>query len=184
MRATAQRAADDFRSGNLNAAAADYREILDKYPDSLFAWSNLGVVLFTHKDYDQAVDAFQHCVAMAPEDAFSLENLGICYYQLGRYDESIVVLEKAITLAPEDAKAWNYLGCSYSEKGRQLDAQHAYKKAIELKSDFGDAYFNLALVLATVKPPDIPGAKENYQRALSLGIAHDPRLEKMLAAQP
>jgi len=184
MRDVAEEASDDFRSGKLDAAAAAYERILDKYPDCLYALSNLGVVRFTQKDYNDALNAFQRSVAMAPDDAFSLENLGITFYQLKRYDEAIDVLEKAAALAPNDAKAYNYLGCCYSEKGRQLDAKQAFKKAVELNNDFGDAYFNLALVYSALKPPDVAQAKENYQRALSLGIARDPRLEKKLADGP
>jgi tetratricopeptide (TPR) repeat protein len=182
-RDAATEASAAFAAGDFAKAADRYQQIIDKHPDCLYAWSNLGVVRFQQNDYEGARDALERSVAMSPEDAFSLENLGIVYYQLKRYDEGIDVLSKSIALTPNDSKAHNYLGCCYAEKGRQLDAEMEFKRSIELNRDFGDAYFNLALVYSTVKPPDVAQAKQNYQHALELGIARDPRLEKILAEE-
>ena len=51
---------------------------------------------------------------------------------------------------------------------------------ISIDPNFGDAHFNLALVYATSKPPSLELARREYNRALELGIAKDPRLEKLL----
>ena len=59
-------------------------------------------------------------------------------------------------------------------------AEKEFHKAIELDPNFGDAHFNLALVYATSKPPSIELARREYNTALTLGIAKDPRLEKLL----
>jgi tetratricopeptide (TPR) repeat protein len=179
-RGAAQQASAAFAAGDFAKAATYYQQIIDKHPDCLYAWSNLGVVRFQQNDYEGAREALERCVAMSPNDAFSLENLGIVYYQLKRFDDGIHVLSQAIALTPNDSKAHNYLGCCYAEKGRQLDAEAEFKRSIDLNRDFGDPYFNLALVYSTVKPPDVALAKQNYQHAVQLGIARDPRLEKRL----
>jgi Flp pilus assembly protein TadD len=183
-RQLAEEAADHFKSGNFENAAADYQQIIDRHPDCLYAWSNLGVARFSAGDLAGAREALEKSVELSPADAFSWANLGITYYRLRNYDDAVKALEQAVALDPADAKSHNYLGCCYSQDGRQLDAEREFKKAIELNEKFGDAYFNLALVLATEKPPDVPGAKENYQRALVLGISRDPRLERMLGDKP
>ena len=180
MRDTAQQAADLFKMQRYDDASAKYQEIIDKYPDSLYAWSNLGVVRFQQGKLPEALKALQRAVSLSPTDAFSYENLGIVYYQMGQYENAISALERALALDPQNAKSHNYLGCACSQKGWSEVAEKEFLKAIELDDTFGDAHFNLALVYATEKPPSLEMARRHYKRALELGIAPDPRLEKLL----
>ncbi len=187
MRETAQDAADLFKNQKYDESAAKYQSIIDKYPESLYAWSNLGVVRFQQGKFDDALKALQQAVKLSPTDAFSYSNLGIVYYQLNQYENAIEALNAAKALDPTDAKTHNYLGCACSQKGWQEVAEKEFRKAIELDPNFGDAHFNLALVYATSKPPSLELARREYNRALELGIAKDARLEKLLgdtASQP
>ena len=193
MRATAQQASDLFTMKRYDEAAAKYQTIIDKYPDSLYAWSNLGVVRFQQasspdntKDQQQeflgdAMKALQQAVKLSPTDAFSYSNLGIVYYQLGQYDPAIDALERAIVMNPNNAQSHNYLGCACSQKGWQERAEHEFRKAIELDDTLTDAHYNLAICYVLQKPPALEMARRHYNRALELGMPKDPRLEKMLA---
>lgn len=180
MRETAQEAADLFKNQKYDESAAKYQSIIDKYPESLYAWSNLGVVRFQQGKFDEALKALQQAVKLSPTDAFSYSNLGIVYYQLNQYENAIDALNAAKALDPNDPKTHNYLGCACSQKGWSEVAEKEFRKAIELDPNFGDAHFNLALVYATQKPPLLELARREYNRALELGIAKDPRLEKLL----
>jgi len=185
MRETAQDAADLFKNQKYDESAAKYQSIIDKYPESLYAWSNLGVVRFQQGKFDEALKALQQAVKLSPTDAFSYSNLGIVYYQLGQYENAIDALNSAKALDPNDAKTHNYLGCACSQKGWQEVAEKEFRKAIEIDPNFGDAHFNLALVYATSKPPSLELARREYNTALTLGIAKDARLEKLLqGSQP
>jgi Flp pilus assembly protein TadD/predicted nucleic acid-binding Zn-ribbon protein len=180
MRETAQEAADLFKNQKYDESAAKYQSIIDKYPESLYAWSNLGVVRFQQGKFDDALKALQQAVKLSPTDAFSYSNLGIVYYQLNQFENAIDALNAAKALDPNDPKTHNYLGCACSQKGWSEVAEKEFRKAIELDPNFGDAHFNLALVYATQKPPLLELARREYNRALELGIAKDPRLEKLL----
>jgi tetratricopeptide (TPR) repeat protein len=180
MRETAQDAADLFKNQKYDESAAKYQSIIEKYPESLYAWSNLGVVRFQQGKYDDALKALQQAVKLSPTDAFSYSNLGIVYYQLNQYENAIDALNSAKALDPNDAKTHNYLGCAESQKGWQEVAEKEFRKAIEIDPNFGDAHFNLALVYATSKPPSLELARREYNRALELGIGKDARLEKLL----
>ncbi len=180
MRDTAEEAADLFKQQRYDDSAAKYQSIIDKYPESLYAWSNLGVVRFQQGKFNEALKALQQAVKLSPTDAFSYSNLGIVYYQLNQYENAIDALNSAKALDPNDAKTHNYLGCACSQKGWQEVAEKEFRKAIEIDPNFGDAHFNLALVYATSKPPSLELARREYNRALELGIAKDPRLEKLL----
>ncbi len=70
MRDTAQAASDLFKMQRFDDAAAKYQEIIDKYPESLYAWSNLGVVRFQQGKLNEALRALQQAVKLSPSDAF------------------------------------------------------------------------------------------------------------------
>jgi len=180
MRTTAQEAADDFKNRQFDEAASCYQRIIDKYPECLYAWSNLGVVRFQQGHMDEAKSALLNAVSLSPEDAFSWANLGIVYYQLKDYSDATDALEKAVGLSPDEARSHNYLGCCYSQTGDKTRATREFETAIKLNDGFGDAYFNLALNYATEKPPDLEKARSYYKKARDLGIARDPRLEKIM----
>jgi Tfp pilus assembly protein PilF len=92
-------------------------------------------------------------------------------------------LNAAKALDPNNAQTHNYLGCAESRKGWDEVAQKEFRKAIEIDPNFADAHFNLALIYVTAKPPMIELARQEYKKALELGIAKDDHLEKLLDAE-
>jgi Flp pilus assembly protein TadD len=180
MREVAQEATDLFKMQRYDEAAAKYQVIIDKYPESLYAWSNLGVVFSQEGKLQEAMKALQRAVALSPNDAFSYRNLGIVYYQLNQNDAAIDALERSIALDPNNVYSHDYLGCACSQKGWQEVAEKEFRKAIEINDDFPDAHYNLAIVYAMQKPPALELARRHYKRALELGLPKDPKLEKLL----
>jgi Flp pilus assembly protein TadD len=183
MRDVAQQATDLFKMQRYDDAAAKYQQIIDKYPESLYAWSNLGVVRSQEGRLPDAEKALQQAVKLSPNDAFSYRNLGIVYYQLNENDAAIDALERSIALEPNEKYSHDYLGCACSQKGWQEVAEKEFRKAIEIDDNFPDAHYNLAIVYAMQKPPSLELARRHYKRALELGIPKDPRLEKLLGLQ-
>jgi Flp pilus assembly protein TadD len=180
MRTIAQEASDLYANKRYDEACAAYEKIIEKYPESLYAWSNLGVVRFQQQKFPEAQRALQQSIKLAPSDAFSHSILGIVYYQTAKYDEAVSTLTRAAALDPKDAKTRNYLGIACSQKGWQEAAEQECRKAIELDPNYGDAHFNLAVIYATQKPPAKELARRHYKMATDLGIPKDSQLEKML----
>ena len=177
---TAAKATSLYNEKKFDEAAAAYQEILNKYPQSIYALSNLGVVRFQQQKYPEAEKALREAIRVAPNDAFSHSVLGIVLVQQEKYDDAIQVLSRAVALDPNDAKTRNYLGISSSRKGLQEAAEQECRKAIELDESYGDAHFNLAVIYATQTPPAKELAKRHYNRALELGVPKDEELEKLL----
>ena len=176
----AAKATSLYNEKKFDEAAAAYEQILAKYPQSIYALSNLGVVRFQQQKYPEAEKPLREAVRVAPNDAFSHSVLGIVLVQQEKYDDAIQVLSRAVALDPNDAKTRNYLGISSSRKGLQEAAEQECRKAIELDDSYGDAHFNLAVIYATQTPPSKELAKRHYNRALELGVPKDAELEKLL----
>ncbi len=162
MRDVAQQATNLFKMQRYDDAAAKYQQIIDKYPESLYAWSNLGVVRSQQGKLPDAMKALQQAVKLSPNDAFSYRNLGIVYYQLNQNDAAIDALERSIALDPNNVYSHDYLGCACSQKGWQEVAEKEFRKAIEIDDNFPDAHYNLAIVYAMQKPPSLELARRHY----------------------
>lgn len=169
-----------FQQGKFDEAAAKYQTILNSYPESLYAISNLAVVRFQQGRYPGAEEYLRRAVKLAPRDAFSHSILGIVLYQQGKYDEAVQILSRASALDPNDPKTRNYLGIAASQKGWQEAAEQECRKAIELDPQYGDAHFNLAVIYATQNPPAKELSRRHYNRALELGVPRDDQLESLL----
>jgi len=176
----AAKATSLYNEKKYDEAATAYEQILVKYPQSIYALSNLGVVRFQQQKYAEAEKPLREAIRVAPNDAFSHSVLGIVLVQQEKYDDAIQVLSRAVALDPNDAKTRNYLGISSSRKGLQEAAEQECRKAIELDDSYGDAHFNLAVIYATQNPPSKELAKRHYNRALELGVPKDAELEKLL----
>ncbi len=134
MEKVAQMAADDFKQGRLDQAAAGYDQMTKAQPDSLFAWSNLGVVRFQQRRNADARDAFEHATHLKPDDAFAAAQLGITYYQLEAYDKAVPALKTAIQLDPNDANTHYFLSLAYRALKQPQAADTEQQKAQALQS--------------------------------------------------
>jgi tetratricopeptide (TPR) repeat protein len=184
LQALAQEAQKQFNAGHFPEAEKIYREILAKAPNHLPTIKSLGVVLFRSQKLKLAEEQFEKAIALSPDDAFSHTTLGIIHYTQGKYDDAVSDLKKAIDINPKNATAHNYLGITASQRGWMDVARKELELATNLDPEYADAHFNLAVLLATVTPPDKENALFHYQRALKLGAAPDVALEGLLKNSP
>ena len=176
----ARDAKEQFDKGNYRDAEKIYEKILQKAPNNLYILSNLGVVRFRAQKLKLAEESFKKAIAIAPEDAFSRCTLGIVYYSQGKFDDAVNELTKALAINPKNATAHNYLGITASQKGWQEAAQKELETAVAIDPQYADAHFNLAVVFATMQPPQKEPARKHYQLATSLGAEPDSALEQLI----
>ncbi len=168
-----------FEQGRLDDAATAYNEILADDPNNLYALSNLGVVNYKSGKLVQSEKVLTKAVAIAPKDFFVNCTLGIVYYRQGKFEKAIEALTHAITIDPSSATAHNYLGIAASQKGWFEAAVKELEKATTLNPSYPDAWFNLAVIYSTSEPPSLDKARDCYNKAVALGAAPDPSLEKL-----
>ncbi|MEO8044923.1 MAG: tetratricopeptide repeat protein [Spartobacteria bacterium] len=176
----AREAKTSFDKGKFKEAEKQYQEILTKSPNNLYSLSNLGVVLFRNGKLKAAELTLKKAIAIAPKDEFTHTTLGIVYYQQSKFDDALSELTKSLAINPKSATAHNYLGITASQKGWQEAAEKEMLAAIEVNPEYADAHFNLAVVYSTSQPPAKELARRHYEKALALGAAPDPALDKLL----
>ncbi|MGQ0542032.1 MAG: tetratricopeptide repeat protein [Blastocatellia bacterium] len=108
------------------------KEIVAKDPKDFFAWTVLGTVYSTEKNYPEASAAFAKALEQKPE--FGLALLGFARLEIGQknYDKAIEFLLKAVAAEPSSADANHLLGEAYLQNKKGSMAVGYLNKAIEL----------------------------------------------------
>jgi protein O-mannosyl-transferase len=142
-----------------------YTATLKENPGCWMAHYNLGIMLTEQGDVDQAIDHYQHAVALRPAYAEAHYNLGRLLVEQGRVDDAVAHYEKALEINPGDPEAQNNLGVTLFSNGRVGDAIPHYQKAIEIQPDYAEASCNLANAL--ISKGDFDGAIASYRVCLA-----------------
>jgi len=95
----------------------------------------------------EAVAAFQQCVALDPTFPNARYNLGVALGDAERYDEAIPCLQQVIQVEAERAEAYNSLGFLFSRRRQPQQAIAYYEQAIDLNPQYAQAHFNLGMTL-------------------------------------
>ena len=130
---TALRAAVQLEEqGKLALAAHAYREILDKNPNSLVAWTNLGNAERQLGRNPAAEEAFRKALEIDPNSADALNNLAWLLYEEKRVAEAEPLARKAATVnAPDAWMRLDTLARILLARGACEEAQTTFRKAID-----------------------------------------------------
>ncbi len=173
-------ALEAFDSGDMEGARQKFQKLLDLEPDNFFGLVNIGTVEYRLKLWDDGEKHLKRAVRLQPESGPAWLALGALYCDQDKLDEALAALSQAVLYAPKNAKAHNYLGVTVGKKGWYSGAEAELQRAIELDPDYAEAHFNLALCYLRRSPPAVEMARRHYTRAVELGEAPDPLVEKAL----
>ncbi len=183
--AEAKQAADAalsaFSNGDMLAARKGFKELLALAPDNLTGLVNLGSVEYRLKNSEDAEKLLKRAVRIDPDAAPAWLTLGVIYYDQDKPDAALAALSRAVLLDPKNPRAHNYLAVAIGRKGWFDGAESELQRALELDPDYAEAHFNLAVIYLKRSSPPIELARRHYQKALDLGAARDPLVEKELA---
>lgn len=81
------------------AAEKAYLEVLKLDHRNIVAYSHLGIIYSTQKQYSDAIECFQIAAQIKPS-AITFQNLGLVYYENRNFIKSVAAMEKAIMFEP------------------------------------------------------------------------------------
>ena len=108
---------------------------------------NIGYILTQQGKTDEAIAAIKEARAADPKDLQLILTEADLYIKLNQMDKFSVLMQEAIKLDPTNPTLFFNLGVVNANEKKTEEAINYYKKAIELKSDYGDAYMNLAVAI-------------------------------------
>ena len=118
------------RTGDWDAAEADFRKALELDPEQPLVLNYLGYSYIDRgENLEEALEMVRRAVEQRPEDGYIVDSLGWAYYRLGRYEDAVRELERAVSLKPGDPVINDHLGDAYWKVGRKLEAMFQWAHA-------------------------------------------------------
>lgn len=145
------RALSHHKGGELEKAAALYREILQVAPRDADALRYLGILHHQRGDSSTAACMLQQAVEVEPNDISAWYNLGVVLAALDRADAAEAVYRQVLAIKPHHVLAALNLGNLLAERNRYADAQFYYQRAIEADETCAAAYNNLGRLFKNTK---------------------------------
>jgi Flp pilus assembly protein TadD len=136
--------------------------------------------LIKANEVDHAITLLMEAIELMPTEPDLVVLLAEANCRDGRFDVAVKLLAPFDVWRAKNASALVTLGTAYMGLGEIGKARDAMEKALSIKPDSADAHYNLAQIMITISPPDVPGAQEHYQRAMELGAPADLEFENAL----
>jgi len=135
------------QSGLLAEAEAQYRRLLDAYPDHPHLLHNIGLIRFQHGRIDEAVELVRHALKGEPDNAKFLGSLGAILSAAGRADEAIQSFRSAGVAQQNDPEALSNYAVALGKVGQLSEAIAACEQSLELLPGHVDTLNNLGNLL-------------------------------------
>jgi tetratricopeptide (TPR) repeat protein len=169
---------------DFKAAEKALQDALRANPKNTTALVSLARIKLSERKEAEAEVFLKKCLDNEPNSGMGLYWLGVCQFQQSRLPDALGSFEKCVLSDKKNARAHHYLGIISDTMKNRRRAEAEFKSALAIDPEYGDAYFNLAILYATANPPDYDKAREHYQNALRRGVSADEALEKLLNPSP
>ena len=115
-----KQAVELHQAGKLDEAIADYRRVLEIYPDMPQVRSNLGAALAGSGHYSDAIVEYNRALAKQPNPHVRL-NLALAYYKTSQLPKAVDTLLRVRQEQPENSQAVMLLADCYLRLGQNKD---------------------------------------------------------------
>ena len=153
-------------AGDLPAAEACCRQLLDAHPAHAWGRNLLGVIHCQTGRGEEGIKLIAQAAQREPGEATFMNNLGTGLTGLGRHAQAVTAFSRALEIDPAYAAAHNNIGAPLKALGRLADAATHYREAARLAPENGEIQANLANVL--LDTGDVDGAERAALEAVRL----------------
>lgn len=160
-----------FDISDVENASDSYKRALVVDRKNIDARNRIGRASYAQRDYDEALKQYSEVLKLSADDPEAIYNIALTYKALKRYGDAIPFFEKALAARQGPfPEARINLSRSYFESGKLAEAEATARQAIsEIGPESqGSASAWYALATALNGKPDLPGATEALQKAISV----------------
>jgi tetratricopeptide (TPR) repeat protein len=125
-----------------------YLTTIERNPDCWMAYLNLGQLLGSRGQLDEAMGCYVNAIRIKPDCKMAHLDLGEALARCHRPKDAMAEYRIALEIDPDYAEAHYNLGNVLVMRGRLPEAVAEYRKAIAIRSDYADARRNLEIVLS------------------------------------
>jgi tetratricopeptide (TPR) repeat protein len=175
------------QTGDLDQAVADYRAVIEIWPEHRDAQIRLGQVLLRMRAYQEAREVFQARVEAVPDDAEALLGLAQSERWLGNDSEAKRRAEAAMALGLSpyhQGLALEELGRALLKEGKHEEAIAALTKALTLAPGEGLIHHALGMALARAGRTDEARAHQERLRHIQAEYDRMTQITRNLMDHP
>ncbi|MFB0552834.1 MAG: tetratricopeptide repeat protein [Phycisphaerae bacterium] len=155
-----------------NAAAEQYRLVLNYVPHRYEAYAKLGLLFGNQGNPDAAITHNIEALRIYPFFADAYFNLGLAYHVQGRLDKAVENYSKAIRLKPDLPQAYNNLATILFQQDKLDEAVQTYRNGLILVPNDLDLHYNLGIML------EKQGHRDEALKELRTALQIDPNSVK------
>lgn len=123
-------------SGDVQAAVARYRRVLELQPQNAAALNNLAYrIAVDQKVPAEALPLARRAAALAPQDPRVLDTLGWIHHMLGNSAEAVRLLTDAVRRAPGSAEVRLHAALALAAVGSYATAENHLNEAVRLSPE-------------------------------------------------
>jgi tetratricopeptide (TPR) repeat protein len=162
---------------DLDAAARDLQEALERAPEWAAAHFEYGKLWLRRDEMSRAAEAFRQATIFMPSFTAAWANLGATLGELDQPAEALAAFETALSQDPDNAQALNNVGVVRRELGCLDDSVAAFRRVVALVPERASGHYNLGHTLFL---------QGRYQAALSAyveGQRRDPERNPVQATR-
>jgi predicted O-linked N-acetylglucosamine transferase (SPINDLY family) len=124
-----------YNAKKLPQAQQAAQQMVDRYPESAFAWKALGTAFLEAGNASSALAPLLKSYELNAKDALTLTSLAAAYYRQGNEQQAISYQAQAVELQPEYGMAQYKLAEMLQSVGKQFKALEHAQKALSLNYD-------------------------------------------------
>jgi tetratricopeptide (TPR) repeat protein len=108
--------------GNYDGALDSFENSVNKNPNRVEAWVQVGYCLVKQGKNADAIRAYKQALRLRPDSFETYNKLGDAYYYASNFEEAVAAYKQAARLRPEQPEAYYNLGMTYLEMGDRAAA--------------------------------------------------------------
>lgn len=135
-------------------------------PYSTLAWFNLGAAYQGLKQFEEAIDAYEYCVAIDEKFEFAYRNLADAFMRLKQYDKALEVLQKHLEIGKAEDVIFEAMGYCWEKQKNFSLARHYYRQASKLSPEDDVIFYKIGETYA--REHDWEKAMKAYSVALNI----------------
>ncbi|MCP4345311.1 MAG: tetratricopeptide repeat protein [Desulfobacterales bacterium] len=143
-----------------------WRDCVEKSPENVRPYNNLGIALSARKNYKEAKEIFSKALNIKPDYAYAHNNLGLILARMDRKEEAIPHYYEALRLKPDYLDAHYNIANEMADQEDYDKALHHFSMMLKINPLHENAHNSMGSVLARQDQND--KAIEHYYQALEI----------------